>query len=241
MKHEAVWNTSSALGDAKEMVQPCRILVVSANLEVRRSLVEAFEDGGFCVSAVASTSEDFADDVGLILVDLALRDVDAIDLVRRIARRNQPVPVLAIGARGDDARIIAAIRAGVHGCIYVDDPRERFVGAAKEALDGGLPLSRGMAHLLIEHVRRLGRHASAERRAIRPLTEREQVVLRQMARGQRYEDIGCALGVSLNTVRSYVRSVYEKLDVSSRTEAVLVGMKLGIVAGTPYPTVKPRR
>jgi DNA-binding CsgD family transcriptional regulator len=62
-----------------------------------------------------------------------------------------------------------------------------------------------------------------------------------MARGYSYEDIGRALGVSVNTVRTFVRSVYEKLDVNSRTEAVLLGMKLGIVRGTPYPMNKPRR
>jgi DNA-binding NarL/FixJ family response regulator len=101
-------------------------------------------------------------------------------------------------------------------------------------------MSRGMAPLLLEHIRRTGRTGSVERKAVRPLTERERVVLCQMARGYSYEDIGRALEVSVNTVRTYVRAVYEKLDVNSRTEAVLLGMKLGIVKGTPFPMTKPR-
>jgi DNA-binding NarL/FixJ family response regulator len=169
-----------------------------------------------------------------------LRDIEGIDFVRYLARHKSHVTVVAIGARGDDARIIAAIRAGAHGCIYADDPRERLVAAAREALDGGRPMSRGMAPLLLEHIRRMGRSGSGERKAVRPLTERERVVLCQMARGHSYEDIGRALDVSVNTVRTYIRSVYEKLDVNSRTEAVLLGMKLGIVNATPYPMRKPR-
>jgi DNA-binding NarL/FixJ family response regulator len=202
--------------------------------------VEALTEAGFSARAVGSASEGLAGDAALLLVDLALKDLDAIEFVRHIARHKAHVPVVAIGARGDDARIIAAIRAGAHGCIYADDPRERLVAAATEALDGGRPMSRGMAPLLLEHIRRTGRTGSVERKAVRPLTERERVVLCQMARGYSYEDIGRALEVSVNTVRTYVRIVYEKLDVNSRTEAVLLGMKLGIVKGTPYPMAKPR-
>jgi DNA-binding NarL/FixJ family response regulator len=98
-----------------------------------------------------------------------------------------------------------------------------------------------MAPLLFEHIRRTGRSQMADGAVVRSLTERERLVLSQMARGQRYEDIGRELGVTVNTVRTYVRSVYEKLGVSSRTQAVLLGMKLGIVAGSPYPSAKPRR
>jgi DNA-binding NarL/FixJ family response regulator len=203
-------------------------------------LLEALVEAGLSVRAVGSASQALAGDVDLMLVDLGLKDVEGIDFVRYLARHKSHVTVVAIGARGDDARIIAAIRAGAHGCIYADDPRERLVAAAREALDGGRPMSRGMAPLLLEHIRRMGRSGSGERKALRPLTERERVVLCQMARGFSYEDIGRALDVSVNTVRTYVRGVYEKLDVNSRTEAVLLGMKLGIVNGTPYPTRKPR-
>ena len=63
-------------------------------------------------------------------------------------------------------------------------------------------------------------------------------MLEQLARGLEYEDIGRLLGVSINTVRSYVRAIYEKLSVNSRTEAVVAGMKLGLVKNThtPFPS-----
>jgi DNA-binding NarL/FixJ family response regulator len=221
------------------------VLVLSSVAEVRHSLVDALKTAGFSALAAASACDDLAHELALIFIDLSLKEVDAIDFVRRVARRKPPVPVVAIGPRGDDSRIIAAVRAGALGCIYADEPPERVAAAASEAVAGGRPMSRGMAPVMLEHIRRSGGSPSSERPAVRSLTDRERVVLAHMARGYRYEDIGLALDVSVNTVRTYVRSVYEKLQVNSRTEAVLLGIKLGIVPGTPYPSnnpsSKPRR
>jgi DNA-binding CsgD family transcriptional regulator len=95
-------------------------------------------------------------------------------------------------------------------------------------------MSSGMAPLFLEHIRSSARRSSVTF-AVRPLTEREKVVLGHMARGLSYAETGQVLGVSLNTIRTYVRGIYEKLDVESRTEAVLLGIKLGLIKGTPYP------
>jgi DNA-binding NarL/FixJ family response regulator len=97
-----------------------------------------------------------------------------------------------------------------------------------------------MGAMLFDHVRASRRPSSQQLRAVRPLTERERAVLEELARGLPYEDIGERLGISLNTVRSFVRTIYEKLDVSSRTAAVLAGIKLGLVKRTPFPGAKPR-
>lgn len=61
-----------------------------------------------------------------------------------------------------------------------------------------------------------------------------------LARGLTYEEVGQHLGVSVNTVRTFVRAIYEKLDVTSRTDAVLRGTRLGLVQRTPYPGHKAR-
>ena len=211
-----------------------RLVVISPDPQRRSALVEAVKAGGFSAIAVSCSGEDLAQEAHLLFVDLSATDVDAIDLVQRLAHRKQPVPVVVIGARDDEARIIAAIRAGARGCLYADDACDHVARAAAEALRGGYPMSRGMAHMLLAHVCRTGRRtSSATRGAVRLLTERERVVLRQMATGQTYEDMGRALGLSVNTVRTHVRSIYEKLDVNSRTEAVVLGTKLGIIPGTP--------
>jgi DNA-binding NarL/FixJ family response regulator len=216
------------------------IFVISPSAETRRAFVDALEGAGFFVRAAALASEDLAEDVALLFVDLALSDIDSIDYLRRMRRHRPDVPIVGIGARTEDARVIAAFSAGAHGCIFADDPRERLVASVHEALDGGRPMSRGMAPLLAEHIRTSRRLSSSTMPAVRPLTERERVVLCEMARGHSYEDIGRVLGVTVNTVRTYVRSLYEKLHVNSRTEAVLLGIKLGVVRAPSYPPAKPR-
>jgi DNA-binding NarL/FixJ family response regulator len=209
-----------------------RVLVVSPDPKQGRDLVRALQLGGFAADAVPALTDGAASEPHLFVVDLTVNGVQAIDVVQQLAADGRTTPIVAIGPRNDESRIIAAIHAGAHGCLYADDAPERIGRAAAEALQGGHPMSRGMAHLFLKHVRHTGRRASpADRSPAHPLTERERVVLQQMATGQSYEDVGRALGVSLNTVRTYVRSVYKKLDVNSRTEAVIVGAELGIVAG----------
>ena len=123
--------------------------------------------------------------------------------------------------------------AAARACLYEDDTKNGLVLAVRETIDGGRPMSHGMAPLLLEHIRTSARRSSAVRPAVRPLTERERVLLGHMAQGLGYDEVGTALGVSVNTVRSFIRAIYEKLDVGSRTEAVLLAIKLGIVKGTP--------
>ena len=188
----------------------------------------------------APTERQIDDDVALLMVDLAMGDVDPIDFLRRSAARWPRLPMLALSARGEDDRLIASIRAGARGCLFLDDATARVGSAVREALAGGRPTSRGMAQLLVEHIRRSARPPSRERPALRPVTERERAVLQQMARGYTYDDIGRSLGVSVNTVRGFVRALYRKLDVNSRTEAVLLAMQLGLVKGTPYPGLPKR-
>jgi DNA-binding NarL/FixJ family response regulator len=196
--------------------------------------MDAVKAGGFSVMAGPCSEEELEHETYLLFVDLSAADVEAVDLVHYLARRKRPIPVVVIGARDDKARIIAAIHAGARGCLFADDACACIARAAAEALRGGYPMSRGMAYLLLEHIRQTDRHTSSTAPgAGQLLTERERVVLQQMATGQTYGDVGRAFGMSVNTVRTHVRSIYDKLNVNSRTEAVVLGTKLGIVRDTP--------
>jgi DNA-binding NarL/FixJ family response regulator len=213
-----------------------RVLVLAHEPTVAQSVESSLAPMGFRLAVAHSAQEaerHLALPLNLLLVDLEMPDVDAIDFVRRMAKRLPSMPVIAMCARCDDARIIAAVRAGARGCLFVADISERLPSAVQEALDGGRPMSRGMARLLFEHVRDSRRISSQQGMAVRPLTKRECVVLEQLGRSLNYEEIGEILGISVNTVRTFVRTIYDKLDVNSRTEAVLIGIKLGLVKGSP--------
>jgi DNA-binding NarL/FixJ family response regulator len=215
-----------------------RLLVVEPDRPNLERVVAILKKAGYRVEAVANALEArtaLVDDIGAVLSSLDLPDVDGVDFIRKLVKSNPEIPIVVLARRSHGSRVIAAIRSGARGCLFVDDLKNRLLPAIKEALAGGRPMSRALGPMLMEHVRQSGRHSSHERQAAKPLTEREREVMRQLARGFSYEDIGKALDVSVNTVRSHVRTIYDKFEVNSRTEAVMLAMKLGIVSRTPYP------
>jgi DNA-binding NarL/FixJ family response regulator len=218
-------------------------LLVFSNAGFRDGLSSLLIKANWHVEVCAGTREAIPKlgDADVMVLDIWTSDADAVDFVRRVRTSLQPrLPTVALGARGDDERFIAVIRAGAIGCLYTDDAATRLPSALEDALAGGHPMSRGMGAVLLEHLRRQSPPLSQPTRSVSVLTARERAVLSQLARGLLYEDIGKLLGVSVNTVRSFIRTIYRKLEVNSRTEAVLVGIKLGLVRGTPYPRTRSR-
>ncbi len=164
------------------------------------------------------------------LVDLGLPDLDGVELIGRIHAQRPDLPVLVISVVSLEARILAALRAGACGYLYKEDLGTRLVPAVEEALEGGAPLSRDVARKLVEHVRRGEDGAASDDPRATALTDRERAVLEALATGDRYEDVARSLEMSVNTVRSHVRSIYDKLDVTSKTEAVVVAKRLGLLS-----------
>lgn len=163
------------------------------------------------------------------LVDLGLPDVDGVDLIGRIRALRPDMPVLVITVVSLEARILAALRAGAVGYLYKEDLASRLVSAVEEVLDGGAPMSRDVARKLVEHVRRGEAGTVSDDPRATALTDRERAVLEAFASGERYEDVARSLEMSVNTVRSHVRSIYDKLDVTSKTEAVVLAKRLGLL------------
>lgn len=205
-----------------------RVLVAQGDASFSALLWDALTQAGFGAQqatsrAVASSlCRDFQPDVAL--VDLELPD-DGLPLVEELSRRRPGIPTVVVTAVSEEPRILAAIRAGAVGYIFKDDVGQRAVPIVEEAIRGGTPLSRAVARLLLRTFR-----GDEPKTPIRTeLTPREQGVLGMLARGKSYAEVGTTLGVSENTVRSHVRSIYEKLGASSKTEAVMVGLRMGLL------------
>jgi DNA-binding NarL/FixJ family response regulator len=191
-------------------------------------LWEALTRAGF--GAQQSTSRADASKVcgelrpDVALVDLELPD-EGLPLVAELAKCRPAVPTVVVTAVSEEARILMALRAGAVGYVFKDDVGQRTVPIVEEAIRGGTPLSRSVARLLLRTFR--GDEPKVTVRT--ELTPREQGVLGMLARGKSYAEVGSTLGVSENTVRSHVRSIYEKLGASSKTEAVMVGLRMGLL------------
>lgn len=163
----------------------------------------------------------------IAFVDLGLPDGDGVDLVALLTKRWPDVPIAVLTVQQNDARILAAFRAGARGYIFKDDVALRLRTAVEDALAGGAPMSAAVARRVLGLVASL---PNAPKEAqYEPLTTQELRVLDELATGATYEQSAHALGVSINTMRSHVRNIYRKLSVGTRTEAVMSALRLGLI------------
>jgi len=158
------------------------------------------------------------------VVDLGLPDEDGVELVRWLAARAPHTPILVSTVARARATILDAVRAGASGYLFKEDMARRLAPAVEELMLGGAPMSAGAAQVVLERLRTTSDEAPRA-----SLTPREADVLRELARGLTYEQVAIVLGVSANTVRAHVRSIYEKLDAATRTEAVLTAIRMGLL------------
>ena len=163
------------------------------------------------------------DTVDAVLIELGLPEGDGIDLIRKITSRWPKVPILALAGDTADTRVLGAIRAGAQGYLLKHELEKRLPAAIEEILAGGSPLSPSAARVMVQCLREP--HPKAEEVC---LSKRERSVLDCVSRGLTYPEVACALGISVNTVRTHVRHLYAKLDVNTKVEAALLHSKLSI-------------
>jgi DNA-binding NarL/FixJ family response regulator len=193
-----------------------------------------------CVGAFAS-AEDFltACDRGLrariVLVDLALPGLSGRALLAQLGARLPGADGLVLTALDDEASLFGALQAGAVGYLLKDADDARILAALREVLDGGSPMSPGIARRVIAQLRSPSAPGPAVQEASAhedgaPLTARESAVLELLARGHTYDSVGRALGIALGTVQYYVRAIYRKLEVASKAEATAEAYRRGLIA-----------
>ena len=167
-------------------------------------------------------------DFDVACVDLGLPDGDGVELVAALSERAPELPVIVVTVQRSDRRILAAIRAGARGYLLKEHVASRMQAALDEALAGGAPMSPPVARRLLALVASLPA-VEVSTKTDPKLTDRELSVVKKFSEGLSYEQAAAALSISLNTLRTHVRSIYEKLAVGTRTEAVLSALELGLL------------
>ncbi|HEV8324361.1 MAG TPA: response regulator transcription factor [Myxococcota bacterium] len=163
----------------------------------------------------------------LAIMDVGLPGLGGIEATRRIKRRWPEVAVVMLTVFEDPPTILGAICAGADGYTLKSTPAGELVEMLRSVADGGAPLTPGVARQVLDLVRagRLPALAAPGVRAAETvdapvLTSREQEVLRGLVRGLSYKQIAAELSLSLDTVRSHIKSLYKKLQVHSIAEAI---------------------
>lgn len=165
----------------------------------------------------------------ILLVDLGLPDGSGIELIRHAGKRLPQCESMVITVFGDDESLLCSIQAGATGYLLKDARDIDIVEQIRLLCNGGSPISPAIARRLLACVGgRSGMHASTEVLPV-GLSHQEQSVLTMSAKGYSYEEIAGLMDLSRHTVQTYVKRIYRKLQVQSKTEAVYEARKLGLV------------
>lgn len=208
-----------------------RVAVVDDDRLLSESL-RVLLDGarGFRCAGTYATVESARRGLALAAADLVLLDVDLPGVPgpegAALLRDLSPAPeVVMFTVYADDERVFTSLLNGACGYLLKDTPPDRLLLALREASEGGAPMSSLVARKVIG----LFRQIAPPPRAEHDLTPQEVRLLGLLAEGYSYQGVAESLGVTLNTVRSHVRNVYEKLHVHSRSQAVHEARRKGIL------------
>lgn len=166
----------------------------------------------------------------VLLVDLGLPDGNGIDVIRYAVAKYPDCDILVVTVFGDQRNVLASIEAGASGYILKDDLREDFVQRIQDLRAGGSPISPIIARQLLAKFQPVKAVAAPPTDPLERITERELEVLQLLARGFNYQEIANLLAVSGHTVGTYIKRIYRKLQVNSRSEAVFEARKIGILS-----------
>jgi DNA-binding NarL/FixJ family response regulator len=170
----------------------------------------------------------------LVLMDVDLPGMNGIDCTRSIKQRLPDTAVVVLTVFEERATIVAAICAGADGYLLKHTSAADLLTQLRAIAMGGAPLSAGVARTVLDLVRRVGPVATDDPDQAGGtdrlgLTDRELDVLRCLVEGMSYKRTAQQLGISIDTVRSYIRSVYSTLQVHNVAEAVSRALREGIV------------
>lgn len=161
----------------------------------------------------------------VLLCDLVLPDGDGINLIREVSRRYPASDTIVITIFADQAKVLQSIKAGARGYLLKDERLEDCVEGIREIRRGGSPITPIIARQLLQQ---LQPDPAAIRPLAEPLSPREAEVLNLLARGFSYAEIAGLMTLSAQTIGTYVKRVYRKLEVNSRSEAVFEAASRGI-------------
>jgi DNA-binding NarL/FixJ family response regulator len=196
---------------------------VRANLAKMIDSSPGFHCHGAYPDATAALKAIPANRPDVVLMDINLPGMPGTECVRRLKQVLPSLPVLMLTVYDDSEQVFKSLMAGATGYLLKRTPKEKLLEAIREITSGGAPMSRQVARRVVQFFHELNQMPEAARRApeIENLTDREEQVLGHLARGHAYKEIADLMGISFETVRTHVRTIYEKLHVHSRTEATL--------------------
>jgi len=201
---------------------PTNVSIVEDNDKLRGTLARVLNraDGFRCVSQYAN-AEDALKDLpqvrpDVVLMDINLPGMNGVKCVQQLKTLLPGIQVMMLTVYEDTENIFNALAAGANGYMLKRTPSKELLEAIQEVHQGGSPMTMHIARKVVQSFQR----SAASVPSTENLSEREQQVLDLLSLGLMYKEIADKLGISYETVHTYIRRIYEKLQVRTRTEAV---------------------
>lgn len=201
---------------------PITVSIVEDNDQLRGTLARLLDrsEGFKCLSqyptAEAALEGLPKEKPEVVLMDINLPGMNGVECVRKLKQTSPEILAVMLTAYEDTDNIFAALAAGAAGYLLKRAPRAELLDAIREVKRGGSPMTTHIARKVVMSFQKSG----ASPQPTENLSTREQEVLDCLSKGFLYKEISEKLGISYETVHTYIRRIYEKLQVRTRTEAV---------------------
>ncbi len=213
-----------------ETLTNIRIIIVDDNNELRDGLYHfinfspGFEVVGQFVNPLLlmETIESLRPDV--ILMDIDMPGMTGIEALKLVKQKYENIHVLMLTVFEDEERIFEAMQEGAIGYLLKKMPPTKILDAIQDVMEGGAPMTASIARKVVQYF--------SKQKSVKlayHLTPKEQEVLTNLVKGLSYKLIANEMKVSIETVRTHLKSIYEKLQVHSMSEAVAKAIKEAIV------------
>jgi DNA-binding NarL/FixJ family response regulator len=208
-----------------------KLLIYEDNPQFREGLCMLLNGSdGFEVLAAYKNCNTVEDEVNAWKPDVILMDIDmpgtnGIEGLRRLRKVNVDVKVLMITVFDDNKNVFDAIRAGANGYLLKKTQPSRLIEYIQEASSGGAPMTSSIATQVLKMFAEINTKVSADYN----LSPREKEVLQFLVNGYSYKMIAAELFIAVDTVRSHIKKIYEKLHVNSKSEAVAKAFRDNII------------
>jgi len=201
---------------------PITVSIVEDNDQLRGTLARVLNraDGFSCASQYAN-AEDALKELprvrpDVVLMDINLPGMNGVECVRQLKILLPEVQVMMLTVYEDTENIFNALAAGASGYLLKRTSSKELLEAIHDVRRGGSPMTMHIARKVVQSFQK----SASAAQATEILSEREQQVLDLLSQGLIYKEIADKLGISYETVHTYIRRIYEKLQVRTRTEAV---------------------